>query len=282
MTEDSNFNGFAVLDPEASVETQDLVAPSGKDEAADLMRPPAKEFDFQISAQGSNALLELAMPLLGLASRMRTLSQYDDVVGLHNRLQNEIDAFFRALEAKEYDPATCMAARYTICAVIDESLMSQQWGAESSWSERPLLSVFHNETWGGEKIFAIIDRVLDEPHRFLHLLEFLYYCLALGFEGKYHVMHNGRTKLDALMGTMHDVLVKHMGEAPIEIVNPAPNILDTREKMRVRFPIWGLLVIALGTMVAVHTYFSQNLETRITEIGDEIKGVLQSDFGDGS
>ncbi len=51
--------------------------------------------DFQLRAPDDslNALLELAMPILGLAVRIRDMPNFDDIEALHSRLSNEIQNF---------------------------------------------------------------------------------------------------------------------------------------------------------------------------------------------
>lgn len=46
---------------------------------------------------------------------------------------------------------------------------------------------FHNEAWGGEKVFILLERLMREPKRYQDLLEFLYICFSLGFRGRYKV-----------------------------------------------------------------------------------------------
>ena len=230
--------------------------------------------DFQLKAAGRNRLMEAAMPLLGLAVRLRGLHEFEGVDPLHARLVNEVQSFQQEIEAAGYDDATVLAARYILCAAVDEAVLSRPWGAESNWPERPLLSVYHNETWGGEKVFAILDRVMDEAHRFVDLLELIYYVIALGFEGRYHVMHNGQSRLDALLGTVHALLEKLRGPVPDRLVNPDPNIHETAQRMRRQFPIWGILAIAAILLVGVHLVFDARLSAEIDGIEAEITRTL--------
>lgn len=263
--------GFHKFDDKSHVE-------SSTTEAAPALTPsrisPRETLDFQLTASGSNKLLEVATPLLGLAVRIRSLPQYDDVGALHERLANEVRGFENELKALDYDPATVLAARYALCAMVDESILSQTWGAESLWPERPLLSVFHNETWGGEKFFSILDRVTSEAHRYVDLLEFLYICMTLGFEGKYHVMHNGQTKLDQLIGETWKALENCRGEQPQRLTNPHANVAEKGQHLRRRIPLWvwgGLTVLAL---IIIHQIFDYSLSNDINTIGAEIESVL--------
>ena len=51
---------------------------------------------------------------------------------------------------------------------------------------------FHNETWGGEKVFQLLAKLAQDVPTHRHLLELIYIVLALGFEGRYRVVDNGR------------------------------------------------------------------------------------------
>lgn len=230
--------------------------------------------DFQLVATGANRLLEAAMPLLGAAVRLRGLHHHDAIEALHARLSNEVQSFERAIEAEGYDAATVVAARYCICAMVDEAVLSQHWGADSLWPERPLLSVFHNETWGGEKVFAILDRVMAEGHRFFDLMELIYYCMALGFEGKFHVMHNGQAKLDHLMDMLHRQIERHRGEPPARLTEPEAQIAPATQHMNRRLPLWAIPVIGLGLLVVLHLGFDIPLDRQIDSLRDRINATL--------
>jgi type VI secretion system protein ImpK len=38
-------------------------------------------------------------------------------------------------------------------------VVTSGWGNESEWSQMSLLSRFHQETFGGEKFFQLLDRL---------------------------------------------------------------------------------------------------------------------------
>lgn len=281
MSENESFNNLSEDENQEQAQlgherrgSEAALPPAADRKMPRAMISPRETLDFQIRCKGTNRLLELAMPTLGLAVRIRNMGEFENVDALHSRLANEISSFQHEATMLEYDDATILAARYCLCSMVDESILSQMWGAESLWPERPMLSIFHNETWGGEKFFSILDRVLDESHRFVDLLEFLYFCLALGFEGKYHVMHNGKAKLESLMETIYKVLEKHCGEAPDTLLSSDANIYNQRQKMRMQLPVWGVLTAGLVCLVAIHLYFDITLNHEITEISNTIQNAL--------
>jgi type VI secretion system protein ImpK len=77
-----------------------------------------------------------------------------------------------------------------------------------------MLSIYHDETWGGEKFFSILSRMMLEAAKYQHILEFVYYCLSLGFRGKYGVQFDGVAELQAILRRLQQVLRELRGEAP--------------------------------------------------------------------
>jgi type VI secretion system protein ImpK len=51
---------------------------------------------------------------------------------------------------------------------------------------------------GGEKFFQLLAKLAQNPQQHGWLLELMYYCLALGFEGRFRIVDNGRTQLETL------------------------------------------------------------------------------------
>ena len=144
---------------------------------------------------GANPLLQAAVPLLVLAGRLRGQIGNADIESLHRQAITEISTFEQRSRQAEVPAEDVLAARYALCTVIDEAVLNTPWGAQSDWSTRSLLVTFHREAAGGEKFFQILDRVSGEPQRYLALLELLYVCLAIGFEGKYRLDDRGGARL---------------------------------------------------------------------------------------
>lgn len=151
-----------------------------------------QDYWFQLRGDNPNVLIDAATPLFGLSLRVRTLTECDNIEQIYRQTIEEIKAIEIELTEQGYEHAILMAYRYILCAFLDESVMGTEWGASSLWAEHSMLSRFHNETWGGEKVFTILSRLEGEPHRYQALLAFIYHCLILGFEGKYRVMEGDK------------------------------------------------------------------------------------------
>src|SRR5580765_8189204 len=135
---------------------------------------------------GLNPLVQAASPLLLLTAQIReTLSQMD-VAGLRHHALEELRRFEEQARASGISNEVVLSARYTLCAGLDEAVLATPWGNQSEWSQHPLLVALHREAWGGEKFFDMLERISQDPSRYLDLMELQYLCLAFGFAGKFH------------------------------------------------------------------------------------------------
>lgn len=206
-------------------------------------------------SKNHTTISEFATPIFGLVVRVRSLENFSDVESLHENTKSSIEVFRRDLQNEGYDINNLNAASYAICALVDESVMGHQWGAESMWPSETMLSLFHNETWGGDQFFAILDRVMSEAQRYPDLLEFMQMCLLLGFEGKYHVMPNGERKLEELIEKIDEILrAQNPDRERTRFVAPEENVHAATRRWTLpvsRIGIFGILAFVLIAVYAV-------------------------------
>lgn len=165
------------------------------------------DYWFSLRGQSINPVIDAVTPLLGLVQRVRLLSRHDRVPELYQQVVTEIQAIEQELLAQGYENGVILSFRYILCTFIDEAVMGRDWGSQSEWSEHSLLTRFHNETWGGEKVFVLLARLQEEPQRYRDILEFIYLCLCLGFEGRYKVMSHGRDEFERIVRQLHKQLI---------------------------------------------------------------------------
>jgi type VI secretion system protein ImpK len=134
----------------------------------------------------NNALVNIATPLLTLITQIRHTVDHQNVPKLRAQVIDEIKSFEQKLSKIEYPVRTIIAARYCLCTAIDEAVLSRPWGTQSVWVQESLLSLFHKETWGGERFYMILEDMAKEPRKNIDFLEFAYFLLSLGFEGKFY------------------------------------------------------------------------------------------------
>lgn len=198
----------------------------------------------------ANPLVNAANPLLVLIPQIRATVSHPSPALLRERLVDEVRQFELAAQQAGIANETILGARYCLCTALDEAAALTPWGGDGVWSAHSLLVIFHNETWGGEKFFQLLARISQNPSRHVDLLELLYYCLQLGFEGRYRVADDGRNQLATLKQRLLLILRSIRGEyAPA--LSPhwrdAPLLAEVR---RLPVPVWAFAVIAgaLGLM----------------------------------
>ncbi|MES2846802.1 MAG: type VI secretion system protein TssL, long form [Pseudomonadota bacterium] len=147
-----------------------------------------------LAMTGMNTLTACAATLFSLVSRIRNRAQHLDPDALRRSVVAEIRAFeTRTLQA-QIDPQAIKVARYAICATLDDVVLNTPWGEQSVWAMQSMVGTFHRETVGGDRFYDLLARLEQEPAKNIDLLEFLYMCLSLGFEGRLRVEPGGTDK----------------------------------------------------------------------------------------
>jgi type VI secretion system protein ImpK len=204
------------LDPFALFAAQAASAapPAAAKPLSAVVSGPALAADLPEIQSGSNPLALAANPLLNLIPQIRVMAQHPDPSQLRNYLVEQVQLFERRAREAMVPPETVIGARYALCTALDETAAKTPWGGGGAWSRHSLLVTFHNETWGGEKFFQVLARLVQDPKKYIDLIEMMAVCIALGFEGRFGVVDNGRTQLDTLRRRLVEIIHDARGEFP--------------------------------------------------------------------
>jgi len=164
------------------------------------------------AAVGMNPLVANASVLLNTVPTIRRSMHHPDPAGLREYLLRAITEFEQRARAAGASPEHVLISRYALCTMIDEAVANMPWGASPEWVQQSLLVTLHREGFGGEKFFQLLEKAMEDPRRNIDLLELMYVCIALGFQGRYSVIENGRQQLDALRDRLHNVIRRERGE----------------------------------------------------------------------
>ena len=225
---------------------------------------------------GLNPLVQAASPLLLRMGQMRSAPASIDVPSLRRAALEEIRRFEERARASGVRNEIALAARYVLCAGLDEAVLSTPSGAQSEWSQHPLLVALHREAWGGEKFFEMLDRILVDPARHIDLIELQYLILALGFTGKYQMMDRGHEQLADLQHNLHRTIQAQRGAAPAELSLQWRGLEDQRSRLIRYVPWWVVVAAALAILgITFATYYTKlanqasPLHARLAQIGIE-------------
>lgn len=211
------------------------------------------EIDLSIKGSGINPLVAAANPLLNIATIVRSIIQFSDLNGLHDSLVEKIKSFENTARDAKLAPEKIIATRYALCTFLDESIASTPWGS-SEWGKYSLLITFHNEAVGGEKFFQLLAKLVENPKTNLDILEFMYICLALGFEGRYRVLENGKTQLELLRERLAQEIEKQHQKYECDLSPHWLAATTKRTKFFLFMPLWVLA--SLSGLIILVTFLS--------------------------
>ena len=197
--------------------------------------------------------MQAASPLLLLAGQLRGTLSPMDVAGLRRHALDEIRRFEEQARAAGVPNEIVLAARYALCAGLDEAVLSTPWGAQSEWAQHPLLVALHREAWGGEKFFEMLDRISQDPARHIDLMELQYLCLAFGFAGKYQVLERGHEQLAEVQQDLYRKIREHRGAPPTELSLRWRGLEDRRNRL-IRYVPWWVVGAAALAILAVDVH----------------------------
>ena len=161
---------------------------------------------------GTNPLVAAAAPLFTLIIALRYLSDQTDTTPLYQHLVHEIKAFESAAIAKHYPHEFIMIARYALCATLDETIQVTQWGKQQAWKSRNLLTTFQKEQSANDRFFSILNQVREDPVHYIDILEIMYLCLSLGFEGRYRHEPSTYPEFENLLDDIYHLICKQRGQ----------------------------------------------------------------------
>ena len=201
-----------------------------------------------ISQTGINPLVAAAAALLGLAIRLKNKASHSDVEGLHSRVVNEVKKFERAALNSGASPEAVRAARYALCATVDDLVLNTPWGSRSLWTTRSMVGTFHNELSGGERFYDILTHLEKNPGGNTDVLELMYLCLTLGFEGRYRIEQRGSSTHGQVRDGIYRIIRGNRGEFERELSPHWMGIDAGHRPLTSYIPVWVVGAIAAGLL----------------------------------
>jgi type VI secretion system protein ImpK len=227
---------------------------------------------------GLSPLVRAASPLLLLAGQLRSTLSVPDVGGLRHHALEEIRRFEERARTAGTASQVVLAARYVLCAGLDEAVLSTPWGAQSEWAQQTLLVALHREAWGGEKFFEMLDRISADPERHIDLMELQYLCLAFGFAGKYQVVDRGHARLAEVQHELYRKIRAHRGTPQTELSLRWRGLQDRRNPLIRYVPWWVVGAGALAVLAVTFVVYYARLGNAAAPVHAELAKVGLEDF----
>ena len=278
----SGHNPFAEGgDDDDSEKTVIRPAPGGRRAAAPILRDPvatspeayrAQPPQTPIIADGAetidfalNPLVGAAATLLQLMARLRTTYTQPHALEVRDRTLRQVQAFEQAARAAGVTEDQLDKGRFAICASIDDLAQATPWGGDGGWASRPLVLSFRDvlrSTQGvqsGVGFFRLLDEVKVNPGTELHVLEVMYLCLSLGFQGQYRASRQGPAELDRIREDVYTIIVRQRQAAAAELSPHWRGIKSPYKAIRTMVPSWVIAAVSLGLIALLFVWFSTSL-----------------------
>ncbi len=239
-------------------------APSGGGEGK------AGESPIALAMTGMNRLNATAATLFALVSRIRNRAQHVDPEALRRNVVAEVRSFESRAISAGVDPQQVKVARYAICATIDDVVLNTPWGEQSSWGMQSMVGTFHKETVGGDRFYDVLARLEKDPPNNIELLEFMYMCLSLGFDGRLRVEAGGVDKHMQVRNGLARIIRAQRGAVEQDL---SPRWRGV-EKPHRALSAWKPVYIALATTATVLALMFATLTYLLGNNSDRVIGAL--------
>jgi type VI secretion system protein ImpK len=170
----------------------------------------------------------------------------------------------RSLELLQRPQAERLSVRYLLCTYMDERAANTPWGGAGQWASHSLLHQFFSETWGGEKVFALIQKMMQNPTDNRDLLGLMAVVLSLGLQGKYKVEPGGESALNQLRSRLFQLVSLNLNTGTRGLhpdlwqsKAPSPN------HRFLQIPLWLPMsaMCLIGAIFFVGLYFDMNTQS---------------------
>jgi len=162
---------------------------------------------------GVNPLVSAAQPILSLLNRIKSSPDKVSYTAFQKHLIHEFKAFETHSSYLEYDDEIIVLSRCLLCAVLTEFIDDRDLKEITHFRNKYIHLLSSEDLASSEQHFClIIKRLIQDPKKYVDLLELIYFCLSIGFRGNYRHTWDGNTKVDNIMDDVYDIIQPNRDE----------------------------------------------------------------------
>jgi len=198
-----------------------------------------------------NDLVAFAGPIFDLILRLKA-----GIVAPSNELRPQIAAmlmdFEKRAERYRFNHKIIQVSKFALASFVDETVLTNNFPLRDEWEKYPLQLEYFGEQLAGNKFFDKLLSMLKQIEVTADAVEIYYYCMLLGFKGRYGVYE--QEKLLAIMQQTAKALVKAGKIKPTELsphwlANDQPKPPEKRG-----MPVWAKISAFSGLGLAFIIY----------------------------
>lgn len=237
---------------------------------------------------GLNPISDAAAPLFSMCGQLKKLKSYRHLSKLHQELMQEIQAFQTMAKTQGYSSEHILVSRYALCATLDDLIKNTSWGAHGQWDQYSLLTAFHPDTVNPDRFFVILERIIKEPSLYIDILELMYICLSLGFEGPYRsgsatpeptqVDHYNNFQFEKIIQGLYQQIRAYRGDFHKNLSPYLLRPLPSRRKNHKTTSLGWTLLLTSCFVLIIMSGLGYSLGTMITQIDQDLKQIGKTSF----
>jgi type VI secretion system protein ImpK len=215
--------------------------------------------DFRFGGEEVPTLVRSAAPLLNLAHSLRTTEAQPDIDELRRVTIDAVGRYERDLASARISPERARAAHYVVCATIDDVVLSKPWGTRAGWARSGLVSTFHMDVTGGDRVFDLLDHFHQSPGTNKDLLLLIYLCMSLAFEGRTRVSARGSLELGRIRDSLYKTLLGQYGVFERELSPHWRGVSARHKPLRTAVALWTALSTLVLLFALGYLFFTLSL-----------------------
>ncbi len=198
-----------------------------------------------------NDLVTFAGPVLDLILRIKAgiVAPSND---LRQKIAGMLEDFEKRAERYRFNHKIVQVSKFALAAFVDETVLTNNFPLKNEWEKNPLQLEYFGEQLAGNKFFEKLEAMLNQIDVTADAVEIYYFCMLLGFKGRYAVYEHD--KLLATMQSTANALVKAGKIKPVEL---SPHWLANDQPLPVErrgMPTWAKIAAGAGLAVALIIY----------------------------
>jgi len=214
---------------------------------------------FRFGGDDVPTIVRSAAPLLNLAHSLRNTEEQPDIAELRRVTIDAVGRYERDLASARISPERARAAHYVICATIDDVVLSKPWGVRAGWARSGLVSTFHMDVTGGDRVFDLLDHFQQSPGTNKDLLLLIYLCLSLAFEGRTRVSPRGSLELGRIRDSLYKTLLGQYGVFERELSPHWRGVSARHKPLRTAVALWTILSVLALLFALGYMFFTLSL-----------------------
>ena len=137
-----------------------------------------------------------------------------------------------------------------------------------------MLSVFHHETYGGERVYDILEQALQSPTHYQDILELIYLALSLGFMGKLRMDSEGVVKIEQYRAQIYELLNRSRDQLQLTLSPGFQPLTGINNRLYSFLPYWIMCAALVLVAFGLFSYWSVQLDNKTNVVRKALADIV--------